>query len=180
MAFGSTPAAIATRFAAISQAYIVDGPAERADNSRRVLDDLAESGITGPIDRRPFDGGVMIVVGPRVVLGLTNQDIDEVSGETVDAVATQVVERLRVALAAAAEARAPEAILRLADQEKVDLIAMATHGRSGWSRIAVGSVAETVLHKSATPVLLIKGTNVIARTSAAPRSMQSEPVHSGD
>ena len=34
---GSTPAAIATRFAALSQAFISDGPTERSDRARRSL-----------------------------------------------------------------------------------------------------------------------------------------------
>jgi len=34
---GSTPGAIAARFAAVAQAYVADGPAERADRSRRTL-----------------------------------------------------------------------------------------------------------------------------------------------
>jgi len=34
---GSTPAAIANRFAALSQAFITDGPVERADRARRTL-----------------------------------------------------------------------------------------------------------------------------------------------
>ena len=37
MLYGSTPAAIATRFSALSQAFITDGPAERADRGRRSL-----------------------------------------------------------------------------------------------------------------------------------------------
>ena len=37
MLYGSTPAAIATRFSALSQAFISDGPAERADRVRRSL-----------------------------------------------------------------------------------------------------------------------------------------------
>jgi nucleotide-binding universal stress UspA family protein len=39
----------------------------------------------------------------------------------------------------------PEAILGAADKWKVDLIAMATHGRTGLRRLVLGSVAETVL-----------------------------------
>jgi nucleotide-binding universal stress UspA family protein len=73
--------------------------------------------------------------------------------------------------------RASDAILKFAEKAGADLIAMATHGRSGWARIAVGSVAETVLHKSATPILLIKG--ITERTSEGPRSMQSEQAHFG-
>ena len=37
MLYGSSPAAIATRFSALSQAFITDGPAERADRARRSL-----------------------------------------------------------------------------------------------------------------------------------------------
>lgn len=38
--------------------------------------------------------------------------------------------------------------------ENVDLIAMATHGRSGLSRLILGSVAEAVVRASSVPVLL--------------------------
>ena len=37
MNYGATPAAIATRFAALSHAFISDGPAERIDRARRSL-----------------------------------------------------------------------------------------------------------------------------------------------
>jgi nucleotide-binding universal stress UspA family protein len=40
---------------------------------------------------------------------------------------------------------------------EVDLIAMATHGRSGLSRLILGSVAEAVVRSSRVPVLLIRG-----------------------
>jgi nucleotide-binding universal stress UspA family protein len=52
--------------------------------------------------------------------------------------------------------RAAQGILRCRDEVGADLIAMATHGRSGWSRIAVGSVAESVLHKAPVPVLILR------------------------
>ncbi|NWF53832.1 MAG: universal stress protein [Syntrophaceae bacterium] len=43
-----------------------------------------------------------------------------------------------------------------ARKNKFDLIAMATHGRSGISRWALGSVADKVLSCSAVPVMLIR------------------------
>ena len=52
--------------------------------------------------------------------------------------------------------RAAQGILRCRDEVDADLIAMATHGRSGWSRIAVGSVAESVLHRAPVPVLILR------------------------
>jgi nucleotide-binding universal stress UspA family protein len=49
-----------------------------------------------------------------------------------------------------------EEILRYAGEKEVDLILMATHGRSGISRWVMGSVADKVLGSSALPVLLVR------------------------
>jgi len=49
-----------------------------------------------------------------------------------------------------------EAIISLAESQKADLIAMASHGRSGPSRWAFGSVADKVFRASKTPVLLVR------------------------
>ena len=50
---------------------------------------------------------------------------------------------------------AAEAILDYAKKNKVNLIVMSTHGRSGVSRWFFGSVAERVLRHSVIPVLII-------------------------
>jgi nucleotide-binding universal stress UspA family protein len=47
-------------------------------------------------------------------------------------------------------------ILDVAVQEKVDLIAMTTHGRTGLSRWAFGSVADKVMRYARCPVLLVR------------------------
>jgi nucleotide-binding universal stress UspA family protein len=58
---------------------------------------------------------------------------------------------------------AADDILRLADEEHVDLIVIGTHGRTGLMRVLVGSVAEIVLRKARCPVLTLKeGTKVPA------------------
>jgi nucleotide-binding universal stress UspA family protein len=49
-----------------------------------------------------------------------------------------------------------DAIMDFADREKVDIIVMSTHGRSGLSRLLMGSVAEKVARETSYPVLLIK------------------------
>lgn len=54
------------------------------------------------------------------------------------------------------EGRAAEAIADYAAEHSIDLIVMATHGRSGLSRWAFGSVAERVLRQAHCPVLLIR------------------------
>jgi len=47
-------------------------------------------------------------------------------------------------------------IVDFADREQIDLIVMGTHGRTGLSRILMGSIAEGVLRQADCPVLTIK------------------------
>jgi nucleotide-binding universal stress UspA family protein len=49
-----------------------------------------------------------------------------------------------------------EEIVDYANKNEVDLIIMASHGRSGVSRWAYGSVADKVLRSTCVPVLLVK------------------------
>ncbi|MFN8446176.1 MAG: universal stress protein [Caldilineaceae bacterium] len=53
-----------------------------------------------------------------------------------------------------------EMILERAKSGEFDMIAMATHGRSGLSRLLMGSIAEEVLHNAPIPVLLLRPTAV--------------------
>ncbi len=47
-------------------------------------------------------------------------------------------------------------IVKFANENRVDMIVMTTHGRSGLSRLLMGSVAEHVVRKSPCPVLTLK------------------------
>ena len=51
---------------------------------------------------------------------------------------------------------AADSLVAYASEQGVDLIVMATHGRSGWKRLVLGSVAERVLRVAAQPVLLVR------------------------
>ncbi len=51
-------------------------------------------------------------------------------------------------------------IIKLADEINADVVAMSTHGRSGISRWALGSVAERVLNAGNTPLLLVRAPRV--------------------
>jgi len=68
-------------------------------------------------------------------------------GHTGDGVAIELAVR---------EGAVAEAIVRAADEERIDIIVMATHGRSGMQRVVYGSVAEQVLRSSTRPVLLVR------------------------
>jgi nucleotide-binding universal stress UspA family protein len=93
------------------------------------------------------------------------------AGVTLDEVVTQERERARTYLdriahrlretgltvrTATAAGEAAVEIERWAAREHVDLIALATHGRSGLGRWLYGSVADAVLHSATTPLLLVR------------------------
>ena len=48
-----------------------------------------------------------------------------------------------------------DGILAAADRIRADMIVMGTHGRSGLSRLVLGSVAEAVLRRATVPVLVV-------------------------
>ncbi|CAN5814692.1 universal stress protein [soil metagenome] len=48
------------------------------------------------------------------------------------------------------------ALQDIAEREKVDLIALASHGRTGLARVFYGSVAAGLLHQADRPLLLIR------------------------
>ena len=47
-------------------------------------------------------------------------------------------------------------IAREAESMAVDLIVVASHGRTGWKRLALGSVAERVVRLASCPVMVIR------------------------
>lgn len=49
-----------------------------------------------------------------------------------------------------------ETIINCAEEQAVDLIAMASHGRTGMSQAFYGSVASAVLHRVQHPLLLVR------------------------
>jgi len=47
-------------------------------------------------------------------------------------------------------------IVRIAAEEGVEMIVLGTHGRSGMTRMLMGSVAETVVRRASCPVLVYR------------------------
>jgi nucleotide-binding universal stress UspA family protein len=68
------------------------------------------------------------------------------------------------------------AILDYAATHSVDLIAMATHGRGGWSRLALGSVADKVMRGTMMPVLLYRPAAGAATTNDTTSAATGEDV----
>jgi nucleotide-binding universal stress UspA family protein len=51
---------------------------------------------------------------------------------------------------------AADDVVRVADEEQVDLIVIGTHGRTGLMRVLMGSVAESIMRLATCPVLTVK------------------------
>ena len=72
-------------------------------------------------------------------------------------------------------------VLRVAREVPCDLIVLGTHGRTGLTRLVLGSVAEEVLRKAPCPVLTVKAppsTEAVRATSAA-EVAEAWPVSAG-
>lgn len=52
--------------------------------------------------------------------------------------------------------RVVDAICQVANEENADLVAIASHGRSGLGQVFYGSVAASVLHRIDRPLLLVR------------------------
>jgi len=64
-------------------------------------------------------------------------------------------------------------IINITGPEKIDMIAMSTHGRSGIARFVMGSVADKILHASKLPMWLVRPRQII-------RQMAKEEEHKAD
>jgi nucleotide-binding universal stress UspA family protein len=64
--------------------------------------------------------------------------------------------------------RPNEEILAAAAESGVDMIAMATHGRTGFGRLLFGSVAEAVLRRATVPVFLMRQPDAVAAPVTEP------------
>ena len=129
--------------------------------------------ITGPLD--------LEVVLVRVVPPIPPQTLEGTGPFMVDVVATRLEEAREYLAGVAAnlrkrgvrvitEARTGEPVTELvaaAREPGADLIAMTTHGRSGFGRLLFGSVAEAVLRQAKVPVLMMRLTERQASTAEA-------------
>ncbi len=122
------------------------------------LDGSAESEIVLPMVKTladKFDGEVLFVSVPE---GAESEGYAATMQQYLDNIAAKLespITRTKVLLGGSGPART---ILAVAEEERADLIVMATHGRGGAERIEklpLGSVATRVVEKTICPVLLI-------------------------
>jgi nucleotide-binding universal stress UspA family protein len=88
------------------------------------------------------------------------RQMEEQRKQTADAYLKQIVENTRFEGAALSyevlEGKVADTLAHWAEKNEMDLIVIASHGRSGVSRWVMGSVADRVLRSSCVPVLMIR------------------------
>jgi nucleotide-binding universal stress UspA family protein len=108
---------------------------------------------------RDYEAGVLLL---RALAPRESFDAEVEAQREAEAYLAQVADRLRDRAAVGVDWKVwynepAQAIADAAQENAIDLITMATHGRSGLERLRFGSVAERVVRRASVPVLLVRG-----------------------
>jgi nucleotide-binding universal stress UspA family protein len=129
--------------------------------------------IAGPLDMTVILLQVLEPIPPQVLEATPHVVLDDVEARRKEA------EEYLAPIAAALRAqgvdtswairlgRPADEILAGARESGADLIAMATHGRTGLGRLLFGSVAEAVLRHAPVPVFMIREPHTVEAAPAA-------------
>lgn len=101
-------------------------------------------------------------------VALYEQELEVSSKRSLEEVFNKLQLKELKARLVAVRGNAADEIVRIADEEKIDLIVIATRGRTGLDRLIFGSVAEKVVRLAKCPVLMI---------TSRPSKEESREVH---
>jgi nucleotide-binding universal stress UspA family protein len=121
------------------------GLAEKFGADLHVLHVLTEIVPTGP------DPLLMPVMPPQFY-----QDDEERAAKSLETAVDPSWGKPRNLIRAVRWGTPAEAVVDYAAEQKVDLIVIATHGRTGLSHVLLGSVAERIVREAPCPVLTIR------------------------
>ncbi len=82
-------------------------PSARVAAADRALSGLADSGVAGPVAFRSLLGASVVTVNGEDLFAIVGDDVDPATGEDLRQLTLTTVARIEIALAEAAEARAP-------------------------------------------------------------------------
>jgi len=103
--------------------------------------------------RKPLDESVWEAIDAEIAEDLDQAYHDESTNYLEKIAATLKAKRITVKIEVL-EGNPAEEIIKYSKNNGVDLIIMSTHGRSGFSRIVFGSVADKIIRQTETPILL--------------------------
>lgn len=135
---------------------------------------LAEAALAPAIELADFSGARLFLLRAAQARTLPGVDPTEAEVKVVreaEAYLDEVKARLAKRSAIDVEATvwygpASVAIVEAAEFHGVSLILMTTHGRTGLERLILGSVAESVLRGTRTPILLLRAKGAMLDTPA--------------
>lgn len=91
-------------------------------------------------------------------------------------ITTSVISEIDAADAIARLTQSGELVTGATSTDGFDLLAMATHGRTGLARLAMGSVTERVLSATSLPALIIRPPHIVAQTERTAKQVMSTPA----
>lgn len=92
-------------------------------------------------------------IAEKNIIEALHQEGERILEKTADAIRKAGVEEVGTVLRTGTPAKV---ILDFANEEKVDLIVMGTHGRRGLDRVLLGSVTEEVVRVAKVPVMTVR------------------------
>ena len=150
---------------------IHETPSERVVPEKSPARQIGSSGAYG--------GTLYTTPQPRVRLAENReQALDRAYDERMDYLRTVAARDLRgmtVSCHVESSEETAEAIVQTAAELDADVIAIATHGRSGLGRMLLGSVAEAVVRIATIPVVLVGPAMVAKPTEAVPPLERVKP-----
>ena len=128
--------------------------ADEADHTKASI--ILFQAVPEPVIFSPGLPGVPPVPIESEALIKQTQQAEATAASYLETVALRLRKRGLKVETATATGGAGQAITAYAENNSIDLIAMATHGRGGIGRAVFGSVADYVLRESRLPILIIK------------------------
>ncbi|USZ67640.1 universal stress protein [Halorussus salilacus] len=134
----------------------VDGSEQSETALEYALEEFPDANITAINVLDPIDAGYNAPVG--VPGGSENwYENAKAQSETLLEGAQETADEYGTTLETATEMGRPSSVIvEYAEEEGFDQIIMGSHGRSGVSRILLGSVAETVVRRATMPVTVVR------------------------
>ncbi len=130
------------------------GPCNLAINYAKELALLFDASLylLHVVDYRHGDGHYII---PQLISKETAERMDKEVEEILNSIAKKI-EKVPKIKTEVREGKAFVEIIKTARENNIDLIIMASHGRTGLPHVLIGSVAERVVRKAHCPVLIVK------------------------
>lgn len=126
---------------------------------------LAEAALDPALKLASWLGAEIVLV--RVVEQTHNGEAEREAHDYLDPIARRIREAGKNVQVAVPVGVAAPAIVETAQTTAADVIALATHGRSGLARIVLGSVATGTLQRAHVPVLLVRNVRVAPAAEGA-------------